>query len=135
MTGDCSDGSQMRKYPWDASDGSAPVEPTCGNALANFDNCVGSTTAVGSYSPAGNSPYGAKDMAGNVWEWVHDWHASSYPASAVTDPQGPGSGSMLVDRGGCFNLNAGYQRASRRDTTTPGNDHFTLGLRCCRSLP
>ncbi|MBU0511116.1 MAG: SUMF1/EgtB/PvdO family nonheme iron enzyme, partial [Chloroflexi bacterium] len=32
---------------------------------------VGKTTPVGQYSPAGNSPYGAADMAGHVWEWTH----------------------------------------------------------------
>lgn len=28
------------------------------------------TTPVGEYSPAGDSPYGLVDTAGNVWEWI-----------------------------------------------------------------
>jgi formylglycine-generating enzyme required for sulfatase activity len=65
------EGDDGRTYPW----GEAAPD----GRLANFydpaqdsdtsDDDVGDTTAVGSY-PAGASPYGALDMAGNVWEWV-----------------------------------------------------------------
>jgi len=134
VTGDCADGSQMRKYPWDAGDGSAPVEPTCESNLANFNSCVGSTTAVGGY-PGGMSPYGAYDMAGNVWEWVSDWYTGSYGAGAVTDPTGPPSGSPHVRRGGSFSHADNFVRASRRDHHTPSFAGNYIGIRCCRSLP
>ena len=58
-------GTDGRKYPWgnDAPDG----------RRLNYNNQVGTTTAVGAYPP-GASPYGALDMAGNVWEWTGDWY-------------------------------------------------------------
>jgi formylglycine-generating enzyme required for sulfatase activity len=56
-------GDDGRPYPW----GSQPPDAT----RANFNYDVGDTKPVGSY-PAGASPYGALDMAGNVWEWVDD---------------------------------------------------------------
>jgi formylglycine-generating enzyme required for sulfatase activity len=38
----------------------------------------GDTTPVGNFSPQGDSPYGASDVTGNVWEWVADWYGSDY---------------------------------------------------------
>ncbi|MBU6162641.1 MAG: formylglycine-generating enzyme family protein [Myxococcales bacterium] len=64
-------GDDGRTYPW----GDAAPD----GRLANFydpaqdedpsDRDFGETAAVGSY-PMGASPYGALDMAGNVYEWV-----------------------------------------------------------------
>ena len=137
VAGDCSTGAQMRKYPWDAGDGSPPAAPTC--ALANFypgGYCEPTTytAAVGSRS-LGASPYGALDMAGNVWEWVSDWYGSSYPAGAVTNPTGPATGSNRVVRGGHFDTAGINVRASGRIGGAPGVADYGIGFRCCRSLP
>ena len=62
-------GTDGRRYPWGND------WPT--NDRANFDNRVGRTTPVGLY-PAGISPCGCHDMAGNVNNWVADWYWPEY---------------------------------------------------------
>ena len=56
---------------------------------------LASTAPVGSYPP---NPWGLYDMHGNVWEWCSDWYAP-YPAEALRDPKGPGSGNLRVISG------------------------------------
>ncbi len=74
-------GDDWRTYPW----GDEP--PT--QIHANFNNLIRDTSRVGSYS-AGVSPFGALDMAGNVWEWTSDLYDSDYylssPESNPPDP-------------------------------------------------
>ena len=49
------------------------------------------------------NPFGLYDMHGNVWEWCSDWYnANYYKSSPDRDPQGPGTGTEKVMRGGCF---------------------------------
>ena len=120
--------SDTRAYPW--GDGA----PTC--ALGNFyanGRCVGDTSAVGSYL-AGASPYGALDMAGNVWEWVNDWYDGGYySASPGSNPLGPATGSGRVLRGGAWTHYPRDIRAACRDKPYPELRGFNLGFRCARS--
>ncbi len=70
--------SDTRTFPW----GEQGASCTLANHWYMIDPvhhsyCVGDTSQVGS-CPSGASPYGALDIAGNVWEWVNDWYQDNY---------------------------------------------------------
>lgn len=101
------------------------------------DGCgEGTTWPVGS-KPAGASPWGALDMAGNVWEWVaDDWHDSydDAPVDGAAWTEGA-AGSRKVRRGGCWAADAASLGASFRGNGLRSYDDTFLGFRCCRSEP
>ncbi len=108
-------GPESLVYPW----GNEFDESLC--------NLVDSTglKPVGSY-PAGASWVGAQDMAGNVMEWVQDW-LGDYSGDEVTDPTGPDSGRVKVEKGGWWGATTFVARAAYRhfeDPPTYGDMHI-----------
>jgi formylglycine-generating enzyme required for sulfatase activity len=92
---------------------------------ANYRKNVVETTPVGKYSA---NPWGFHDMHGNVSEWCADWYGD-YPSGAVTDSEGPASGSPRVMRGGsCYNTGSNL-RSARRNGITPSFRYNGLGFR------
>jgi formylglycine-generating enzyme required for sulfatase activity len=114
-------GIDERTYPWGED---------IGCDRANYSGCVRDTAPVTSY-PSGASPYGAYNMAGNVWEWVSDWYDENYyEVSPSSNPTGPQGGDYHVLRGGKWNHFDGNLRTvvRFRNVTTYANEY--TGFRC-----
>lgn len=116
-------GTDQRKFPWGNSN------PNCN--IANYSTCVDRTMPVGSY-PGGLSPYGAYDMAGNVYEWCSDWFGEGYYAiSPRNNPTGPSTGEVRVCRGGGYLTYIDQIRSCNRTADPPNEFNRRLGFRIC----
>jgi formylglycine-generating enzyme required for sulfatase activity len=120
-------GTDGREYPW--GDKWAP-EKAVGmeRTLERFQQGM---LPVGS-SPAGTSPFGVQDMAGNVWEWVGDWYSHDYYSkSPGKAPPGPATGVNQVLRGGDSEWTEDGARCSARFLCPPRvRDYVKTGFRC-----
>ncbi len=103
-------GAGGRQYPWGEA---APGQQLCWGPTSG-----GHTCAVGSF-PAGDTPEGIKDMAGNVWEWT----ASEYA---------PRNTSRVTRGASWDNGHAFYVQAAYRGRYPPSYSDADLGFRCVR---
>ena len=120
-------GRDGRPYPWGSG---AP-----GVRMLNFNQENHGTTQVGIYTQ-GASPYGALDMAGNVWNWTLDWYDENYYSSGppAKNPLGPLTGQMRVLRGGSWFDDQQGVRTTVRFALDPPSRGSNVGFRCA-SVP
>ncbi len=124
-------GTDGRTYPW----GNDPVTGNRTNySIANVTFWEGpSTLAKVNQYDYGRSPYGAYEMAGNVWEWVQDWYDESYyKKSPSQNPTGPSEGVARVIRGGSWQNTPDTLRASNRNKHAPTETRVYIGSRCAK---
>lgn len=109
-----------------------PTGPEIERSQANFFSS--DTTPVMSYPP---NAFGLYDMAGNVYDWCHDWYAYNYYDSSLVepnDPKGPNQGVYRVLRGGCWKSLKEDLRCSHRHRNNPGAVNGTYGFRCAADV-
>ena len=116
-------GTDERKFPW----GNEPV--TC--ERARYGECGWMTAPIGTH-PAGASPYGVQDMAGNAWELIYDWYQQDYysvsPAENPTGPEEPTG--YKSERGGAWFYEADLMTAIWRNNLPPTAHYLYVGFRC-----
>ena len=118
-------GTDDRRYPW----GNAAPDAS----RAQFNAGWTQTTQVDAH-PAGASPYGVLDMAGNQWEWVSSLYRS-YPYSATDTREDPNADGVRGTRGGGHDSPADELSTTHRGrdlSRAPRAGHHNIGFRCAR---
>lgn len=116
-----------REYPW----GNEKPDET----RANYGKKVDQTTPVGSY-PAGATPEGLMDMAGNMWEWcLNAYDKSDFvldeDRKLLTNWLKIKSDNWRALRGGAYYTDANRLRGSGRDSGNPADGVHNDGFRVC----
>lgn len=118
-------GTDGRIFPWGSE-----RDP---DKLNSFEKGPRVTTPVGRYSPAGDSPFGLADAAGNVWEWTSSlW--KPYPYRADDGRESEDIVDVRVVRGGSF-VNVLDARCAVRNWNSQTYREWNVGFRPAVSLP
>lgn len=131
-------GSEGRKYPW----GNEPPDDTRADFPVQFKH----TVAVDLF-PAGATPEGVCQMAGNSAEWIADYfdngsYRTAPPDGIAIDPQGPAQGFQpetwfkyrVMFKGWCKCNRADYLTVTKRHGRGPFEDASAgVSFRCVKN--
>jgi formylglycine-generating enzyme required for sulfatase activity len=130
-------GADARTFPW----GNDPVagellnmaDVTYGTAWAvtDIDDGHAFTSPVGNY-PGGASPYGALDLAANVWEWSSSQY-QPYPYDVKDGREDPDPNGTYVLRGGSWDDFTINVRTTIRFRGAATFRVSYIGFRCAQS--
>ncbi len=116
-----------RRFPW----GDTLPEANQANLDGRLSGCVDVGVCA-----AGDSPFGCRQMFGNVWEWTAS-DFLPYPgfvADPYKDYSAPWFGTHKVLRGGCWATRARMLRTTWRNFYKPERRDVWAGFRTC-ALP
>jgi formylglycine-generating enzyme required for sulfatase activity len=124
-------------YPWGNTFNPALLnfcDKNCpmGWAMEEFDDGYEDTSPVDMFE-GGQSPYGAFNMSGNVYEWTLDWY-DAYPGGNASADEGFGETSKVV-RGGSWFDSDYMLRADHRFKLMPDDFEDIVGFRCVWEVP
>lgn len=126
-------GTDGRVYPWGND------APTTAHAVFGLKEGGADTVSPIGNRDKGKSPYGAHDLAGNLYEWVTDWYAEDYytnfAKTPAINPRGPSEGTAKVQRGGSYINNPYRLRSSFRTKGDPTEQDPNVGFRCAQEVP
>jgi formylglycine-generating enzyme required for sulfatase activity len=127
-------GASPRKFPWGDAEPTGKHLNACGLEcvahvrppgaaaqppfLPGFEDGSRDTAPVGTY-PAGNTPGGVSDMAGNLWEWT---------ATESSDAKG----QFVIAGGGWYDREPVRMTLAGTRSLAADVRHASLGLRCVR---
>jgi formylglycine-generating enzyme required for sulfatase activity len=100
-------------------------------ANGKYDDGFPITAPVGSF-PDGAGPYGAMDMAGNVWEWTSSL-IMDYPYSAVDEREDLTITGERSWRGGSWTNGYWWMRVTLRYRPKDWHWNYNLGFRSAAS--
>ena len=118
-------GTDARRYPW------GNTAPTTEHA--RFGAGWTDTAPVDAY-PAGASPYGVLDMAGNNWEWVSSLYRP-YPFNPSDGREDLSAEGVRGTRGGGHDSGVAELTTTQRGrnlSRAPHAGHHNIGFRCAR---
>ena len=114
-------GARQYAYPWGNEAPTGDTRLCWSGGTARSGTCP-----VGSFSPAGDSAEGVKDLAGNVYEWTASRYSDDYSNFRTNQ-------ARVFRGGGWGSDDPSFVRAASRAGFVPSGRNHWVGFRCARS--